>query len=86
MSENTELHVSPSEIVKMSGMSMHNTKKLVLNLIEPKFKSGNFKFYLRSEVEEFLDLHAPILSLFKVPAKAEDSVETTQDETVQNEG
>lgn len=64
MSENAELHVSPSEIVKMSGLSPYNSRRLVMDLIEPRFQSGKFKFYLREEVEQFLELHAPILSLF----------------------
>jgi len=82
MSDTADLHVSPSQVVTMTGMSVHNVRKLVLAFIEPKFKSGSFSFYLRTEVEEYIELHGHILSLFKVkPRKGETEGEAVEPET-----
>lgn len=82
---NEDLHLSPSQIVTLTGMSQHNVKKLVTAFIEPKFKSGNYSFYLRSEVEEYIEKHGHILSLFKVKPRKGDAEDDTQDEAVTQE-
>lgn len=86
MSHNIEdLHVSPSQAAVIADLSGPSVKKYVLDFLEPKFQSGKFKFYLRAEVEEYVEKHGHILSLLKGKPRKGQPTEVTQGESVSDE-
>lgn len=89
MSDNNDLHVSPSQAMQMANMSRVSTQKYILDMLTPSFQSSGFSFYLRTDVEEYIEKHKPILSLLEYkPRKGKDpeAVTDTDAAGVQSEG